>query len=205
MVVCRHARLPPRRLGPYRTHMPTLKRHWTVDDLADLPDDGQRYEIIDGELFVTPSPSLRHQEAIAELHVLLREYLTRERVGHAYFAPADVIFSPTRAVQPDLLVLPLVHGRRPKKFGDVGTLLLAVEVLSPSTARADRVAKRRMFRDEGVADYWIVDLEARTVERSTPDDPRVEVLSDRIEWFPAGAGSSLVVDVVDYFKRVLDD
>ena len=78
--------------------MPMLKRHWTVDDLADLPDDGQRYEIIDGELFVTPSPSLRHQEAIGELYLLLRAYLSRERVGYAYFAPADVIFSPTRAV-----------------------------------------------------------------------------------------------------------
>ena len=148
MVVCRHARLPPRRLGPYRMHMPMLKRHWTVDDLADLPDDGQRYEIIDGELFVTPSPSLRHQEAIGELYLLLRAYLSRERVGHAFFAPADVIFSPIRAVQPDLLVLPLINGRRPDQFGYVGRLLLAIEVLSPSTARADRVAKRTMFRDE---------------------------------------------------------
>jgi Uma2 family endonuclease len=182
-----------------------LKRHWTVDDLADLPDDGQRYEVIDGELFVTPSPSPRHQAAIAELFVLLREYLSRERVGYAYFAPLDVIFSPTRAVQPDLLVVPLIHGRRPEKFGDVGRLLLAVEVLSPSTARADRVAKRRMFRDEGVADYWIVDLDARTVERSTPADSRFEILADRIEWFPAGAESPLVVDLADYFTRVLDD
>jgi Uma2 family endonuclease len=182
-----------------------LKRHWTVDDLADLPDDGQRYEIIDGELFVTPSPSLRHQEAIGELYLQLRAYLSRERVGHAYFAPLDVVFSPTRAVQPDLLVMPLIHGRRPDKFGDVGGLLLAVEVLSPSTARADRVAKRSMFRDEGVADYWIVDLDARTIERSTPAEPRVEVLVDRIEWFPAGAESPLVVDLADYFTRVLDD
>ena len=119
--------------------MPMLKRHWTVDDLADLPDDGQRYEVIDGELFVTPSPSARHQAALAELFVLLREYLSRERVGYAYFAPADVIFSPTRAVQPDLLVLPLINGRRPDQFGNVGRLLFAAEVLSPSTARADRV------------------------------------------------------------------
>ena len=137
--------------------------------------------------------------------MLLRAYLSRERVGYAYFAPADVIFSPTRAVQPDLLVLPLINGRRPDQFGYVGRLLLAVEVLSPSTARADRVEKRRMFRDEGVADYWIVDLDARTVERSTPADPRVEVLVDRIEWFPAGAESPLVVDLAEYFTRVLDE
>src|SRR5207342_2372081 len=151
------------------------------------------------------APSLRHQDAIGGLYLLLRAYLSRERVGHAYFAPADVIFSPTRAVQPDLLVLPLINGRRPDKFGNVGRLLLAVEVLSPSTARADRVAKRTLFRDEGVAEYWIVDLDARTVERSTPNDPRVEVLADRLEWRAEGAASSIAIDLADYFARVLDD
>ena len=184
--------------------MPMLKRRWTVEDLHDLPEDGNRYEVIDGELFVTPAPSLSHQEAIAELHVSLREYLSRERVGHAFFAPADVVFSPLRAVQPDVVVIPLVGGRRPDRFEDVGRLLLAVEVLSPSTARADRVAKRTLFRDEGVAEYWIVDLDARTIERSTPVDPRVEVLSDRLEWLPEGAAAPLVIDVTDYFARVLD-
>ena len=186
-------------------HMPVLKRRWTVDDLADLPEDGQRYEVIDGELFVTPSPAPRHQEAIAELHVLLREYLSRERVGHAYFAPADVIFSPVRAVQPDVLVVPLINGRRPDRFGDVRQLMLAVEVLSSSSARADRVAKRKMFRDEGVAEYWVIDLDARTAERSTPADARVDVLIDRIEWLPAGAQSAFVMDLEAYFRRVLDD
>jgi Uma2 family endonuclease len=184
--------------------MPLLKRRWTVDDLVDLPDDGNRYEVIDGELFVTPAPSLRHQEAIAQMYVRLRQYLARERVGHAYFAPADVIFSQTRAVQPDLLVMPLTNRRRPERFEDVGTLLLAIEVLSPSTARADRVAKRVMFRDQGVAEYWIIDLDARAIERSTPADPRVEVLADRVEWLPAGAASSFVVDLPEYFHAVLE-
>src|SRR5437868_1029615 len=170
-------------------YMLSVNRRWTVDDLRDLPEDGNRYEVIDGELFVTPAPSLRHQEAIAEMHVRLREYLNREPVGHAYFAPADVIFSRTRAVQPDLLVVPLVNGHRPERFEDVGKLLLAVEVLSPSTARADRVAKRVLFRDEGVAEYWIVDLDARTIERSTPADPRVDVVVDRLEWLPTGGES----------------
>jgi Uma2 family endonuclease len=184
--------------------MPLLKRRWTVDDLLDLPDDGQRYEIIDGELFVTPAPSLRHQEAIAEMHVRLREYLRREQAGHAYFAPADVVFSRTRLVQPDLLVVPLVNGRRPERFEDAGRLLLAVEVLSPSTARADRVAKRVLFRDEAVAEYWVVDLDARAIERSTPADPRVEILVDRIEWLCEGAASRLAIDLPDYFAQVLD-
>lgn len=185
-------------------YMLSVKRRWTVDDLEEMPDDGNRYEVIDGELFVTPSPSPRHQEAIAELYVRLREYLVREPIGHAYFAPADIEFSRTRLVQPDLLVVPLIERRRPQRFKDVERLLLAVEVLSPSTARADRVAKRVLFREEGVEEYWIVDLDARTFERSTPADPRVEVLVDRLEWHPLGAESPFVLDLAEYFFEVLE-
>ncbi|HEY5061878.1 MAG TPA: Uma2 family endonuclease, partial [Gemmatimonadaceae bacterium] len=87
---------------------------------------------------------------------------------------------------------------------DVGRLLLAVEVLSPSTARADRVAKRVLYRDQGVAEYWVVDLEARTVERSTPADARVDVLAERLTWCAEGAASALEIDLLEYFSRVLD-
>jgi Uma2 family endonuclease len=184
--------------------MPTLRRRWTADDLLELPDDGRRYEVIDGELFVTPSPSWTHQEAVLELSRILGNYLRRESVGHLVVSPADVVFSPTRAVQPDLFVVPLIDGRRPKRFEDVGRLLLAVEVLSPATARADRVAKRVLFRDEGVAEYWIVDLDSRTVERSTPADPRVEIVVDGLEWRAEGATSSLTLDLAGYFAHVLE-
>ena len=185
-------------------HMPTLKRRWTADDLRDLPDDGNRYEVIDGELFVTPAPSWKHQRAAAELFQLVAAYLEREPYADVLIAPADVSFSRTRSVQPDLFVVPLVNGRRPNRFEDVGRLLLAVEILSPSTARADRVSKRVLFRDEGVSEYWVVDLDARTIERSTPADARVDVIVDRLEWTVDGASSSLAVDVPQYFTRVLD-
>jgi Uma2 family endonuclease len=186
-------------------HMPNLKRQWTVDDIQDLPDDGNRYEVIDGELFVTPAPSWRHQEAAGELYRLLGEYLRRERVGHVFIAPADVVFSPKRGVQPDVFAVPLVNGRRPEHFDDVKRLLLAAEILSPSTARADRVAKRTMFRDQGVPEFWIVDLDSRTFERSTPTDARPEILVDQLTWHPEGASNPLVIDVPAYFTAVLDD
>ncbi len=185
-------------------HMPQLARHWTVDDVHALPDDGNRYEVIDGELFVTPAPRWRHQGAVAELYTLIREYLEGEPVGYVLFAPADVIFRPTRLVQPDVFVTPLVNGRRPDTFVEAGRLLLAAEVLSPSTARADRVAKRALFRDERVPEYWIVDLDARTVERSTPGDDRLEVLADTMVWQPNGASAPLVIDLAAYFTHVLD-
>ena len=184
--------------------MPDLKRRWTAVERDALPDDGNRYEVLDGELFVTPSPALRHQEAVSVLHRLLTDYLAKERVGHAFFAPADVVFSDYRALQPDVLVMPLANGRRPEHFDDVRRLLLAAEVLSPSTARADRVKKRHIYRDEGVPEYWIIDLDARTFERTTPNEPRPEILVDKLEWIPEGASAPLVIDIPSYFVAVLD-
>jgi Uma2 family endonuclease len=184
--------------------MPAFRRQWTVDDLQDLPDDGQRYEVIDGELFVTPSPSYDHQAAVALLHRRLAEYLERERIGYVLLAPADVAFSSVRLVQPDVFVVPLVNGRRPRSFGEAERLILAAEVLSPSTARQDRVNKRTLYRDEGVPEFWIVDLDARTFERSTPADARVDVLDARVEWLPEGASSPFMLDIPAYFAEVLD-
>jgi len=183
--------------------MPTLRRQWTVEDLEDLPEDGNRYEIIDGELFVTPSPTYRHQVAVLEIAVRLRAYLSHNRLAAVLVAPADVEFSKTRLVQPDVLVVPRIDGKRPKDFAEADCLLLAIEVLSPSTARADRVAKRGLFRNEGV-EYWIVDLDARTIERSIPSDLRVEVLDTTIEWNCERATEPLVIDLNDYFAEVLD-
>lgn len=184
--------------------MLAVKRRWTAEDLDELPDDGNRYEVIDGELYVTPAPVYKHQDAIAELFVALHAYLEREPIGRAIFAPADVRYSALRAVQPDLFVIPFVDGRRPERFEDAGRLLLAIEVLSPSSARADRVAKRTLYREEGVPEYWLVDLDARTIERSTPADPRIDVLDERIDWRPEGAATSLEINLSDYFARVLD-
>jgi Uma2 family endonuclease len=184
--------------------MPSVKRVWTVADLADLPDDGNRYEVLDGELYVTPAPTYDHQTALQLLHRIIADYLDREPVGFVFIAPADVTFSQRRGVQPDLFVMPAHEGRRPRRFDDGRHLTLAAEILSPSTGRADRVAKRTVYREEGVEAYCVVDLDARTFERSVPEDPRVEVLAERIDWHPTGAGAPLVIDIEDYFRRVLD-
>ena len=101
--------------------------------------------------------------------------------------------------------MPLVGVRRPEHFDDAKRLLLAAEILSPSTARADRVAKRTLYRDEKVPAYWIIDLDARAVERSTPDESRPEILVDQLDWLPDGASEPLVVDLPAYFRAVLDE
>ena len=184
-------------------HMAQLNAHWTVDDVHALPDDGNRYEVIDGVLLVTPAPGWPHQYAVGALYTLLNGYLERERIGRVLMAPADVDFSSTCLVQPDVFVVPLVDGQPPKEFGEVGRLLLAVEVLSPSTARADRIAKRVLFRDQGVPEYWIIDLDARALERCTPSESRLETLVDQVIWRPDGAATELIIDLPQYFTKVL--
>ena len=179
----------------------TSRRDWTVEERDALPDDGNRYEIVDGELLVTPAPSWRHQDAVLALAVLLKPFAERHEL-HCLIAPADVTFSPRRVVEPDLFVVPRVDGRPPSCFEEVGRLVLAVEILSPSTARADRHVKRRLYQSEGVAEYWIVDVAARFVERWRPGDNEPEILTDSLAWRPRGGAEPLLVDLAPFFRRL---
>ena len=185
--------------------MPHAAADWTAERVRALPDDGLRYEVVDGELLVTPAPRWAHQRAVAELFVILREHVRRHRLGEVTFSPADVELDPRTLVQPDLFVVPLVDGVRMQEWSDIeGRLLLAVEVLSPSTARADRHLKRRRYQRAGIPEYWIVDLDARLVERWRPGDERAELLAETLDWSPSGAAEPLVLDLPAWFATVLD-
>ena len=184
--------------------MAATQTHWTVEMLQALPDDGQRHEIIDGELFVTPSPSFDHQDAAFRLALRLHAYLDAHRVGHVFLAPGDVEFDGHTLVQPDLFVVPLVQGKRPRTWKDAGRPLLAIEVLSPGTARVDRVRKRELYQRQGVPEYWIVDTDARLIERWRPGDDRPEILSERIGWQPEGAREPMAIELAEYWKEVFD-
>jgi len=126
--------------------MATAARRWTVEMVRSLPDDGNRYEVVDGILLVSPAPSWPHQNAVGELHVLLSSYLRDHPIGHAMVAPADVEYDNENMVESDVFVVPLVGDRLPRSWQEAGRLMLAVEVLSPSTKRADRVVKRRLYQ-----------------------------------------------------------
>ena len=183
--------------------MPAQHTEWTVDMVRALPDDGNRYEVIDGELFVTPAPSLIHQNAVLELALLLAPYLRENALGRAVISPADVVvYGPRKFVQPDLFVVPLVIGAPMRAWTEVGRLLLTVEVLSPSTEHTDRGRKRTLYKDKGVPEYWIVDTDARTVERSRVDDSPVEILTESLQWQPDLDAPPLVIDLPGYFDRV---
>jgi Uma2 family endonuclease len=177
------------------------RRDWTVDEVRALPDDGNRYEVIDGELLVTPAPSWLHQQAAMEFLFLVRPYAHRCALD-CYIAPAEVAFSPRRSVEPDLFVVPRMDGRRATHFEEVQRLVLAVEVISPSSARADRYRKRHLYQSEDVPEYWIVDPDARFVERWRPGDDAPEIVVESLAWTPQEDVEPLVIDLAALFRRV---
>jgi len=185
--------------------MPHTTNDWTAALVEAIPNDGNRYEVIDGELFVTPAPASKHQAAVVELLPLLQAYLRATRIGYAWVSPADIRYGRHTLVQPDLFVVPLVNGRRPSSWREIERLLLAVEVLSPSSKRADREVKRRLYQRQGVPDYWMIDVNARRVERWHPEDKHPELLVGTLEWQPDSSHPPLLIELQAYFADVLDE
>lgn len=197
--------MPPVRRAEHNMGMPHTAERWTADMVRALPDDRNRYEVIDGELFVTPAPSRTHQRAVGALFLCLSNYLQGQNWGEVLFAPADISFHQDMLVQPDLFVVPTGPDRRHgRNWTDIHALLLAVEVLSPSTARADRQVKRRLYQKEHVGEYWIVDVDARVIECWRATDERPEVLSTALRWHPEQpAAAPFELDLAAFFDDVL--
>jgi Uma2 family endonuclease len=175
---------------------------WTVAKVRAMQDESRpwpRYELIDGELLVTPAPTIDHYRAVMWLFRMLDRYLARERVGEAMLSPADLTLRRGTISQPDIFVPPRDEAAAATHWSEIKRLLLAIEVLSPSTARYDRLKKRAHYQKAGVAEYWIVDLEGQVVERWRPTDARPEILSDRLIWHPTGAARPLAVDLAKLF------
>jgi len=177
---------------------------WTREMVLALPDDGNRYELFDGELLVTPAPRARHQDAALALVRRLDPYVRPNGIGHLGFAPADLALEGGQLAQPDVYVVPMVGGRAPRDWKEYGTPLLVIEILSPGSARHDRITKRRRYQRTGVSEYWVVDLDARVVERWRPGDERPEVLDDILTWQPDPAVPQLSIPLPDLFNEVPD-
>lgn len=134
-----------------------LRTHYTVQDYEGFPDDGTRYEIIEGDLYMTPAPSLDHQDLSGRLHLILAAWVSKGAGGRLYYAPVDVHLAFDTVVQPDLLWIspervPLILKDRVRGAPD-----LVIEILSPSTARTDQTVKRERYALHGVREYWLVD------------------------------------------------
>ena len=175
--------------------------YYTAEMVRALPDGGNRYEAVRGELLVTPAPRLWHQEVTFRLGRSLSAYLELHRVGHLLLSPADISWGPDTLVQPDLFVVPLEQART-LDWARITQLLLVAEVLSPSSRRADRFTKRLEYQRQQVPLYWIVDPDEQAVEVWTPDDtfPRFE--RERLVWQPAGAASSFALDLRELFRPI---
>ena len=185
--------------------MPATCTDWTVEMLDALPDDGQRYEIIDGELFVTPVPLDVHQYVVGELLARLLAYFRGKGVGHPVTSPSDVRREERRRnrVQPDVFVVRVRDGKRPAYPFNLADLLLAVEVESESNSRYDFQTKRRLYLEAGVPEYWIISPAARTIARWTGADEPGRILTQRLEWQPAGMTAPFVVDLPEFFTEAL--
>ena len=181
-----------------------MATEWTAALVTALPDNGNRYEVLDGELAMTPAPSWDHQRLAFALCREISSYLNAHRLGEALLAPADVEFSPRRLLEPDVFVVPRTpDAPRPRSFADAKRLLLAIEVLSPSTARRDRGVKRRIYMDEQVDEYWIVDADAWCIERWRRGEDRPEIVMETLVWRPEGAEEALVIEVQRVFEGAL--
>jgi len=160
--------------------MPDSARRYTVEEVLALPDDGNRYELVDGELLVTPAPGTIHQVVLSRLYLELATYLKNQPEHTVLFSPADITWDEEKLVQPDLFVIPAAEVSTSWKT--VKTLLLAAEVVSPSSARGDRLVKRRLYQRQGVQTYWIVDPDAALVEVWRPEDDRPVIVTDTVRW-----------------------
>lgn len=161
-------------------------RRYTVEEVLAFPADGNRYEVVQGELLVTPAPRGKHQFVAGRLYYALRTHLVSLGLQDTVlFSPADITFGvpPREAddlVQPDIFV---VHPDEVTgEWLDMKRLLLVAEVVSPSSSRGDRVVKRKAYQRHGVETYWVVDADAGLVEVWHPEDERPAIVTDVLVW-----------------------
>jgi Uma2 family endonuclease len=136
----------------------------TYDDYVHLPNDGRRYEILEGELFVSPSPVTKHQRISRNLLAILHQHTYQHKLGEVFSAPTDVVLSRTNVVQPDLLFVSNDRKKIITEKNIQGGPDLMVEILSETSEEQDRVAKKQIYARHGVKEYWLIDPDTETLE-----------------------------------------
>lgn len=136
----------------------------TYDDYCELPNDRNRYEILDGELSVTPAPRTKHQSISGHLYRILSNHIEANRLGEIYAAPTDVILAPTTVVQPDLVFVGNDRLGIITERAIEGAPNLVVEILSPTTERMDRQVKAQLYAKYQVPHFWIIDPDRQSLE-----------------------------------------
>lgn len=183
--------------------MATVVPRYTAAEIRRFPDDRLRYEVIRGDLVVSPAPGTRHQLAVVELVTALKAYVDAHRLGIVLPGPYEVEFTGDSAVQPDVLVIlsDRLHRLTDKRLN--GAPSLVVEVVSYSSKRTDRLQKRQLYQEEAVPDYWIVDIELRRVERWRPGMAAPDLLDRSLVWEPVAGVLPLTLDLRTMFERLV--
>lgn len=181
------------------------RTRWTYAEFARLPSEtSTRYEIIDGELVVTPSPRPRHQEIVLDLGRILVDFVRSERLGRILPGPVDVLFAEGDYLVPDLVFVREDRTGIVTDRGIEGPPDLVVEILSPSTEARDRGVKLDRYRLYGVREYWIVDPDSRSVEvwhfGKGAESAEVYGAGSAVSWTPLPGGPTLEVEVDDVFQ-----
>jgi Uma2 family endonuclease len=182
--------------------MKTSTKPFTYDDYLALPDDGKRYEIIDGELTMTPAPLPRHQEVLLALGARLLQFVDSHSLGKVYVAPIDVALSMVDIVQPDVLFIARDRIQIVARKNVVGIPDLVIEILSPSSSRRDREEKLSLYQRFELPEYWIVDPDTETIEVYFYAESRLEKVEilKRGEQLHSRQIPGLVLEVTEVFK-----
>jgi Uma2 family endonuclease len=180
------------------------RMRWTYAEFARLPSEGStRYEVVDGELAVTPAPTSGHQLVTGRLDRALGNFVDAHALGLLFPGPIDVLLGDGDYLEPDLSFVRADHADLVSERGIEGPPDLVIEILSPSTAHRDRGVKLERYRHFGVPEYWIVDLEAKAVEvwRLAEGAQAAEVVGaeGQLRWAPLEDGPTLEVAVRDIF------
>ncbi|MGQ0562490.1 MAG: Uma2 family endonuclease [Gemmatimonadota bacterium] len=176
--------------------------HWTYAEYARLPDDGNRYEVLDGELLVTPSPGTRHQRYATELFFRLRSYVQQYDLGEMMW-DLELLFVSGQFLRPDMQFVPKSQEHLLTDRGNEGRPGLIVEVLSPGSVRNDKVTKPARYADFGVPEYWVLDIDRRALfiwdfERGATE-PRVE--TETVVWQPEPAVPAMTMEIASLFQN----
>ena len=147
-------------VASYKVH----KKRYTYQDYLDLPEDGKRYEIINGELVMVPAPRIIHQDIGFKIGNLLFNFNQQERYGKVLMSPVDVILSETNVIQPDILFISKERSHIITETHIKGAPDFIIEIISPSSGYYDLIEKKELYAQYGVREYWIVDPKRQCVE-----------------------------------------
>jgi Uma2 family endonuclease len=151
-------------VSTFTQSIPQGKIVLTYDDYCQLPNDHNRYEILDGELSVTPAPATKHQTALGNLYRFLANYVVANQLGKLFIAPTDLILASTTVVQPDLIFISTDRLHIITERAIEGPPTLLIEILSPTTHQTDRVTKAQLYARYQVPHYWLIDPDQQTLE-----------------------------------------